>query len=176
MARYNFKETEAKWQAIWEQKGSFVVSEEVDCPKYYVLEMFPYPSGRIHMGAQAVDLLGDQANPFADPGRGDGGIGQPVVIRGLLGPGEKGMSRLQQHILHVERHRAEEHHDQQPTRIAAAGEIAPCVRKFRLWFCTLGLGHRLDLFLLPQRNHVQNDGHHRRPLHHPLRRKVTGRR
>lgn len=59
MARYNFKKTEAKWQKLWAEKGSFRVTEESGRPKYYVLEMFPYPSGRIHMGHVRNYALGD---------------------------------------------------------------------------------------------------------------------
>jgi leucyl-tRNA synthetase len=59
MGRYNFKESEAKWQAIWDERNIFAVEPEKDKPKYYVLEMFPYPSGRIHVGHVRNYALGD---------------------------------------------------------------------------------------------------------------------
>ncbi|MGE5515503.1 MAG: leucine--tRNA ligase [Bacteroidota bacterium] len=57
--RYNFKETEAKWQRQWEESGAFVAAVDPARPKYYVMEMFPYPSGRIHMGHVRNYTLGD---------------------------------------------------------------------------------------------------------------------
>src|SRR5215469_6836104 len=59
MARYNAKESEAKWQAAWEKARVFSVANTSDKPKSYILEMYPYPSGRIHVGHTRNYAMGD---------------------------------------------------------------------------------------------------------------------
>jgi leucyl-tRNA synthetase len=62
--RYPFREIESKWQRAWEESGQFRVTEDPTRPKYYCLEMFPYPSGRIHMGHVRVYAIGDLVARF----------------------------------------------------------------------------------------------------------------
>ena len=59
MSRYNAKVTEPKWQAEWDQVEAFKAEIDPSREKYYVLEMFPYPSGRIHMGHVRNYTMGD---------------------------------------------------------------------------------------------------------------------
>jgi leucyl-tRNA synthetase len=57
--RYNARESEPHWQRQWDEKAIFSAKNDDPRPKYYVLEMFPYPSGRIHIGHVRNYTLGD---------------------------------------------------------------------------------------------------------------------
>ncbi|MBR0692472.1 leucine--tRNA ligase [Bradyrhizobium lablabi] len=57
--RYNARDSEPRWQRLWDEKAIFASKNDDPRPKYYVLEMFPYPSGRIHIGHVRNYTLGD---------------------------------------------------------------------------------------------------------------------
>ena len=57
--RYNPRDSEPRWQQEWDQNNVFTTDNDDPREKYYVLEMFPYPSGRIHMGHVRNYAMGD---------------------------------------------------------------------------------------------------------------------
>jgi len=61
---YNFKKIEEKWQKIWQDSHAFRAKADPERKKYYLLEMFPYPSGKIHMGHVRNYTIGDVASRF----------------------------------------------------------------------------------------------------------------
>ena len=65
MAEYNFREIEQKWQGYWKEKGTFKAEMDTNRPKFYSLDMFPYPSGAgLHVGHPLGYIASDIVSRF----------------------------------------------------------------------------------------------------------------